>query len=242
MFINTVGYTSSKISIAVLKYKGGDWYSSNGGVKNFLFELKKRTKLPVDTEIKIVELKSPELFNYPIIIIDGHHAEEEESPSDSESPVNDKILNSVSPPPAKSFKKRTILFDEVEKSILRTYLENGGFLFVNDDYGLYFSFMEAMKDVFPDKKVEQLSSQNKITKDLLSSYYSMTEIPKIHKHDGDAPEAYGIIINSRLSVLYLYSSDIADGWEPEGIYPDPKDIKDKSIQFGINMVYYIITH
>ncbi len=238
ILLNT-NISANAFQIAILKYKGGDWYSANSGVANFLKELSKRTPIKTSTEPKIVELKNSELFQYPFLFLNGHHAEEGIF-SSSDEKENVKFHEGVAD--AKKFTKRTILFDKIEKNILRQYLENGGFLFVNDDYGLYYSFFALMEEVFPDNKPVRLYENDKILKDILTSYYKLKSIPKIHKHDGEPVEAYGLVIEGRLSVLYLYSADIADGWEPKGVFSDPIEIRNKAIKFGINLVFYVLTH
>ena len=102
--------------------------------------------------------------------------------------------------------------------------------------------MQFAKELYPDKKVVKLPINHPVIRSILKAYYKLRTIPKIHKHDGDPPEAYGIFVNGRLVLLYFYSSDVADGWEPPGVFNDPPRLRELAIRFGVNLVYYVLTH
>ncbi len=131
-----------------------------------------------------------------------------------------------------------ILLDSKEKRQLRRHLINGGFLLVNDDYGLDKHFRELAKELFPDNELVKLPK----THPLMKIYYSFNAVPKIHKHDEKPPALYGIYYEKRLVVLYIYETDIADGWEPYEVHKDPQDKRMEALKFGINIVYYFLTH
>lgn len=131
-----------------------------------------------------------------------------------------------------------IILDKVEQANLKTFLEHGGFLFVNDDYGLEKAFNKLVKELYPKGELVELSNEFPI----FSSYYNFKVLPKIHEHDGNAPKAMGLFIEKRLVILYLNNSDIADGWEPESVHKDPKELREKAIQFGINVLYFALSH
>lgn len=131
-----------------------------------------------------------------------------------------------------------IILDKVELENLKIFLEQGGFLFVNDDYGLEKAFNKLVKDLYPKGELVELSNEFP----LFSSYYKFKVLPKIHEHDGKSPKAMGLFIEKRLTILYLNNSDIADGWEPASVHKDSEEVREKAIQFGINILYYVLTH
>jgi len=130
-----------------------------------------------------------------------------------------------------------ILLNELEKNMLKRYLENGGFLLANDDYGMDKHFRKLMSDIFPGNRLISLPVSHEIFK----SYYIFHSIPKIHKHDGKKPEILALYIQNRIAVLYVYESDVMDGWEPEGVHPLDHEKRKKALQLGINIVYYTLT-
>lgn len=206
IFVFTSISYAEKTKLSILKYKGGDWYSVIGAVKNFIIKVNELTPLELSEEPEVIELRDRgKLFTLPIIILNGHGQ---------------------------------ILLDEVEKNNLKEYLENGGFLLVNDDFGMNKSFRMLVEDIFPSLELVELSNSFP----LYNSYYKLSSLPKVHEHDGGTPKAFGLFIRKRLTLLYLYNSDIADGWEPESVHHDPFEIRQKAIQFGINILYYILSN
>jgi len=132
-----------------------------------------------------------------------------------------------------------ILFDDKEKTNLKLYLENGGTLIVNDDYGLDESFRDLIKEIFPDNKLIKLPNNHSV----FNCYYNFPNgIPKIHEHSGEPSSLWGLYLDKRLSVFYIYSSDIADGWEKEEVHNDPANVREQAYRFGVNLIYYILTN
>jgi len=132
-----------------------------------------------------------------------------------------------------------IRFTEGEVRRLRLYLERGGFLFANDDYGLDVSLRRELARVFPDKELVELPP----SLELFQTPFSFPEgLPKIHEHDGDPPKAFGIFHEKRLVVFYNYSSDIADGWDDPEVHGDPPDKREQALQMGTNVVVWALTH
>ncbi len=130
-----------------------------------------------------------------------------------------------------------ILFDKTEKINLANYLKNGGTLIVNDDYGLDEFFRELVKEIFPENKLVKIPNSHNI----FNCYYNFPNgLPKIHEHDGKPASLWGLYLNKRLSIIYIYSSDIADGWEKADVHNNPKHIREKAYKFGVNMIYYIL--
>lgn len=132
-----------------------------------------------------------------------------------------------------------IRFTEDEVRRLRTYLERGGFLFANDDYGLNTAFRREMERVFPDKRLVALPPTFEIFK---SPFVFPNGLPKIHEHDGEPAQAYGLFHEGRLVVFYNYSSDIADGWDDPDVHGDPPEKREAALKMGTNVLTWALTH
>ncbi len=128
-----------------------------------------------------------------------------------------------------------VYFSEIDAKNLREYLERGGFLYVDDDYGLDNYFRREIKKVFPDKELEEVPLNHPI----FNIYWKFDKLPKIHQHDGKPPKAYGIFIGDRLVLLYTYESNISDGWTDK--HGDPPDVQETALKFGMNIVLYALT-
>lgn len=131
-----------------------------------------------------------------------------------------------------------ISFSEAEIRRLRRYLENGGFLIANDDYGMDKSFRREMSRLFPDKDLVELPPSFGLYK----KPFPFDSLPKIHEHDGGRPQAFGIFHGGRLVVIYLYETDIGDGWDDPDVHGDPPEKRDAALRFGTNIVHWALTH
>ncbi|MSS73325.1 MAG: DUF4159 domain-containing protein [Candidatus Latescibacteria bacterium] len=132
-----------------------------------------------------------------------------------------------------------VRFSEEEAVRLRTYLENGGFLFANDDYGMDLSFRREMKRVFPDKELVEIPPSHGIFHDLFDF---PDGLPKVHEHDGGPPHAYGIFCGKRLVVFYNFNTDIADGWDDPEVHHDPPEKREAALRMGANVVVWALTN
>jgi hypothetical protein len=131
-----------------------------------------------------------------------------------------------------------IVFSENEVLNLRTYLEAGGFLHVDDNYGLDQYFRREIKKVFPDKELVELPPSHSI----FHQKYSFNEgLPKIHEHDNKPPQAFGLFIEDRMVCLYTYESDISDGWEDEAVHNDPPEVREIALKMGANIVSFVFS-
>lgn len=129
-----------------------------------------------------------------------------------------------------------IVLSENEASNLRAYLEAGGFLHVDDNYGLDEYFRREIKKVFPNNKLVELPP----THPIFNQKYLFEEgLPKIHEHDNKPPQAFGIFIENRLVCLYTYESDLGDGWEDEAVHNDPPELHEKALKMGANIISYV---
>jgi hypothetical protein len=133
-----------------------------------------------------------------------------------------------------------IVLSDEEIAKLREYLKKGGFLYVDDDYGLDKYFRREIAGVFPNKSLQELPSSHPI----FSCFYHFENgLPKIHEHDNKRPQAFALFDDfGRMIVLYTYESNISDGWASPDVHRDPQEIREKAFKMGINMVYYVLTH
>ncbi|WP_233783259.1 DUF4159 domain-containing protein [Flavivirga eckloniae] len=128
-----------------------------------------------------------------------------------------------------------VFFSEADAENLRNYLISGGFLHIDDNYGMQPYITEELKKVFPDKDLVELSTSHKIFND---PYKFSNGLPKIHEHDGKRPQAFGIFQEERLVLLFTYESDLGDGWEDAEVHNDPIDVRTKALKMGANIVKY----
>lgn len=130
-----------------------------------------------------------------------------------------------------------IKLNESEADKLNRYLTSGGFLFANDSYGLRESFMTAMRRVFPDVDPVELPFDHGV----FSCYYAFANgLPKIHKHDGKPPQAFGWFSEGRLVALLAYESDIGDGWEDPQVHGDPAEVRELALKMGVNILVWAL--
>jgi len=128
------------------------------------------------------------------------------------------------------------LTDEEVKR-LRQYLETGGFLYADDDYGMDESFRREMARVFPNNQLVELPFDHPIYHEV---YDFAAGPPKIHEHYEGPPKGYGIFLGGRLVVYYTYNSNVSDGWTPS--HNDPPEVREQAFRMGINIVSYFATH
>ncbi len=132
-----------------------------------------------------------------------------------------------------------IVFSDSDAKKLHAYLENGGFLYVDDDYGLDKAFRREIKKVFPDKDLQELP----FNYGLFHCFYDFPKgVPKTHEHNGKPPQGFGIFIGNRLCLLYTYESNPSDGWDDPEVHNDPPEKREEALKFGTNIVVWALTH
>ena len=132
-----------------------------------------------------------------------------------------------------------IAFNSEEKERLRQYLAGGGFLFVNDSYGMDRTFRKQMAELFPEREVVQLPFDHPI----YHCFYDFPEgPPKIHEHDGNPPRGYAVILNGRVVMYFLVESDIGDGWEDAQVHNDPPEKRLQALKMGVNILTYALLY
>ncbi len=130
-----------------------------------------------------------------------------------------------------------VVFSPSERQALRRYLLGGGFLHADDNYGLDESFRREMAEIFPDAELIEIPADHPV----FHIFYDMPEgLPKIHEHDGEPPQAFGIFWGGRIVVFYTYESDLGDGWEDEGVHEDPPQIREQALRMGVNLFLYAL--
>lgn len=128
-----------------------------------------------------------------------------------------------------------VVFSDRDASNLRQYLMGGGFLHIDDNYGMDPYIRPAMKKVFPELEFIELPFEH----DIYRQKYTFTSgLPKIHAHDGKAPKGLGLIWKGRLVCFYSVECDLGDGWENEEVHNDPPENRLKALQMGANLVKY----
>ena len=132
-----------------------------------------------------------------------------------------------------------VKFSDEEAARLRIYLTSGGFLWVDDNYGLDEHFRKEIRKVFPEEELVELPFSHEIYN---SVYDFPGGLPKIHEHHGGPPHGYGIVYEGRLVVFYSFNTDIGDGLEDAGVHDDPPEKREAAARMAVNIVAYALTH
>ena len=128
-----------------------------------------------------------------------------------------------------------VFFNEDEAENLRNYLISGGFLHIDDNYGMEPYLTKELKKVFPEQDLVELPGSHPI----FNCFYKFPNgLPKIHEHDGKRPQAFGIFYEDRLVLLFTFECDLGDGWEDELVHNDPFELREKALKMGANIVKY----
>jgi hypothetical protein len=131
-----------------------------------------------------------------------------------------------------------VRFTDEEVAILRRYLESGGFLHADDNYGMDESFRREIRKVFPEAELTPLPPSHP----LYHTFYPFPSgLPKIHEHDGSPPQGYGIFHRGRLVVYYTYETDLGNGWEDQKMYNDASELRELAFRMGVNLFVFALT-
>jgi len=128
-----------------------------------------------------------------------------------------------------------VLFTDNDVENLRNYLISGGFLHIDDNYGMAEYLPKELKKIFPEQDLTELAATHPV---FSSAYRFPKGLPKIHEHDGKRPQALGLFYEDRLVVLFTTESDLGDGWEDPEVHGDPESVREKALQMGANIVKY----
>lgn len=129
-----------------------------------------------------------------------------------------------------------VVFSESEAKNLREYLISGGFLHIDDNYGMDLFVRVEMKKVFPELDLIELPASHPVFN---QQYAFPNGLPKVHEHDNKPPQAFGLIYQGRLLCLYTFESDLGDGWEDQSVHKDSDEIRSQALKMGANIVQYI---
>ncbi len=129
-----------------------------------------------------------------------------------------------------------VFFSQEEADNLRTYLLSGGFLHIDDNYGMEPYLGKELAKVFPDKELVELGADHPIFR---QQYKFPEGLPKIHEHDGKRPQAFGILHENRLVLLFTFESDLGDGWEDREVHNDPEEVRVRALRMGANIIQYV---
>ncbi len=204
IFIVNISATNEySFKIAKVKYKGGgDWYANKTALPNLINFCNKNLKTNINPEEAIVEVGSPEIFNYPFVYLTGHG---------------------------------NIVFSDNEATNLRKYLESGGFLHIDDNYGLKQFIVPQMKKVFPELDFIELPFNHPLYR---QAFLFNSGLPKIHEHDGKPAQGFGLILNGKLVCFFSYESDLGNGWEYASVHNDPEEKRQLALKMGANLIQY----
>ncbi len=131
-----------------------------------------------------------------------------------------------------------VRFTNAEIIRLRTFLQRGGFLHADDNYGMDPSFRREIKRVFPEKELIPLPHNHPIFHQV---YDFNNGLPKVHEHNNKPPQALALYEDDRILVIYTYESDLGDGWEDAEVHNDPNYIREAALQMGVNIIHFALT-
>lgn len=131
-----------------------------------------------------------------------------------------------------------VVFSEAEAENLRNYLMAGGFLHIDDNYGMDPFVQLAIKEVFPNKEFVEIPFDHPIYH---QKYDFNNGPPKVHEHDGKPAQGFGILHEGRVLVFYSFESDLGDGWEDPDVHNDPPEVREQALRMGANLVQYAFT-
>ncbi len=128
-----------------------------------------------------------------------------------------------------------VVFSDAEAENMRNYLLAGGFLHIDDNYGMDKFVRPAMKKVFPELEFMELPFSHEIYN---KRFMFKNGLPKVHEHDGKSPQGFGLIWEDRLVCFYSFESDLGDGWEDPDVHKDPESVRQEALKMGANILQY----
>jgi hypothetical protein len=131
-----------------------------------------------------------------------------------------------------------VVFSPKQAQNLRNYLIGGGFLHIDDNYGMDKFIRPELKKVFPELELVELPFDHPIYH---QKFKFAKGLPKVHEHDGKRPQGFGLIYEGRLVCFYSYECDLGNGWEDASIHRDPEEIRLAALQMGANLLSYVFT-
>jgi len=132
-----------------------------------------------------------------------------------------------------------VVFNDADSNNLKNYLLAGGFLHIDDNYGMNQYIRKEIKKIFPNNELVEIPATHTIFQ---KPYSFPNGLPKIHEHDGKRPQAFGVFIANKLVLLYTYECDLGDGWEDTEVNNDPLAVREKALKMGANILNYIFNN
>jgi hypothetical protein len=132
-----------------------------------------------------------------------------------------------------------VVLSSEEASNLRKYLIGGGFLHVDDNYGLDKFIRLELKKVFPELELVEIPFNHPVYH---QKFKFPNGLPKIHEHDGKPAQGFGLFYQGRLVLFYSYECDLGNGWEDQRIHNDPEEKRQQSLRMGANLISYCFTY
>ncbi|WP_281322010.1 DUF4159 domain-containing protein [Flavobacterium aestivum] len=132
-----------------------------------------------------------------------------------------------------------VVFSDADVLNLRNYLLAGGFLHIDDNYGMDQYIRKEIKKIFPNNNLVEIPATHIIFQ---KPFSFPNGLPKIHEHDGKRAQAFGIFVGTKLVLLYTYECDLGDGWEDAEVNNDPFEVREKALKMGANIINYIFTN
>ena len=129
-----------------------------------------------------------------------------------------------------------VVFSANDIQNLRNYLTSGGFLHIDDNYGMDVFIRKEIKKIFPNNALVEIPSNHPIFQ---KPYAFPNGLPKIHEHENNKPQAFGVFIEGRLVLLYTFECDLGDGWEDSEVHNDPIQVREKALKMGANIINYV---
>ncbi|WP_338408669.1 DUF4159 domain-containing protein [uncultured Flavobacterium sp.] len=132
-----------------------------------------------------------------------------------------------------------VVFSDADVSNLRNYLTSGGFLHIDDNFGMDEYIRKEIKKLFPNIDLVEIPTNHPLFE---KPYLFSNGLPKIHEHDGKRPQAFGVFVENRLVLLYTFECDLGDGWEDSEVHNDPIEVREKALKMGANIINYIFNN
>lgn len=132
-----------------------------------------------------------------------------------------------------------VVFSDADVANLKNYMNSGGFLHIDDNYGMDKYIRKEIKKIFPNTDLIEIPSNHPIFQ---KPFIFSSGLPKIHEHDGGRPQAFGIFVENRLVLLYTFESDLGDGWEDQEVHNNPITVREKALKMGANIINYIFSN
>lgn len=127
-----------------------------------------------------------------------------------------------------------VIFNEKEAQNLRDYLLAGGFIHIDDNYGMDKFIRPELKKIFPEKQLVELPASHAI----FNEPFNLGGLPKVHEHDNKPPQAFALFDEDRMILIYTFESDLGDGWEDPEVHKDPENKRTLALQMGCNILHY----